>query len=375
MKELSKQIIIIKDNIKYILNERDLLSKLNHPFLIKMYYSFQDLENLFFILDYKECSDLRYYYSKEFKFNEEQSKFFISCLILSLEYIHTNKIIHRDLKPENLILDNNGYLYLTDFGIARKIDNNKDIDKDEKGTLGYMSPEILFRQKYSFTADYFSLGIILYELILCNRPYFGNKKQMKKLFKGKEKQINMNYIPDGCSIEVCDLINKLILLNPEKRIGNKGINEIKNHPWLKYFDWKSLYLKRMKSPFIPSLNEINFEEYLEDDLLDISNFHHNKYNIMFDFKLLNYKFDQFIYFNRYQNKNNNKNEFENPHQIYEYIDKKEKKFFDDLKKIDEKRNNKKKIKRHRKILSAAVINKPKNLLIQNNYKTNIMVNK
>jgi len=373
MKELSKQIIIIKDNIKYILNERDLLSKLNHPFLIKMYYSFQDLENLFFILDYKECSDLRYYYSKEFKFNEEQSKFFISCLILSLEYIHTNKIIHRDLKPENLILDNNGYLYLTDFGIAKKIDNNKDIDKDEKGTLGYMSPEILFRQKYSFTADYFSLGIILYELMLCNRPYFGNKKQMKKLFKGKEKQINMNYIPDGCSIEVCDLINKLILLNPEKRIGNKGINEIKNHPWLKYFDWKSLYLKRMKSPFIPSLNEINFEEYLEDDLLDISNFHHNKYNIMFDFKLLNYKFDQFIYFNRY--KNNNKNEFENPHQIYEYIDKKEKKFFDDLKKIDEKRNNKKKIKRHRKILSAAVIDKPKNLLIQNNYKTNIMVNK
>ena len=170
MKELSKQIIIIKDNIKYILNERDLLSKLNHPFLIKMYYSFQDLENLFFILDYKECSDLRYYYSKEFKFNEEQSKFFISCLILSLEYIHTNKIIHRDLKPENLILDNNGYLYLTDFGIAKKIDNNKDIDKDEKGTLGYMSPEILFRQKYSFTADYFSLGIILYELMLCNRP-------------------------------------------------------------------------------------------------------------------------------------------------------------------------------------------------------------
>ena len=375
MKELSKQIIIIKDNIKYILNERDLLSKLNHPFLIKMYYSFQDFENLFFILDYKECSDLRYYYSKEFKFNEEQSKFFISCLILSLEYIHTNKIIHRDLKPENLILDNNGYLYLTDFGIARKIDNNKDIDKDEKGTLGYMSPEILFRQKYSFTADYFSLGIILYELMLCNRPYFGNKKQMKKLFKGKEKQINMNYIPDGCSIEVCDLINKLILLNPEKRIGNKGINEIKNHPWLKYFDWKSLYLKRMKSPFIPSLNEINFEEYLEDDLLDISNFHHNKYNIMFDFKLLNYKFDKFIYFNKYQNKNNNKNEFENPHQIYEYIDKKEKKFFDDLKKIDEKRKSKKKIKRHRKILSAAVIDKPKNLLIQNNYKTNIMVNK
>ena len=339
MKELSKLKIIFKNNIKNVLIERELLTKLNYPFLIKMHFSFQDKDYLYFILDYKECSDLRYYYFKDIRFNEQQSKFIISCLILSLEYIHTNKIVHRDLKPENLIFDNNGYVYLTDFGIARKLNNNYDIDMDCGGSPGYMAPEILIKQRYTFTADYFAIGVILYELMLLSRPYFGNRKNIRNQMKEDEKQISINEVPSGWNIEVCDLINKLILINPEKRLGNKGINEIKSHPWLKYYDWKSLYLKKLNSPFIPTLTEINLEEALEEDIKEISKYYKNKYNIMLNSADFNSKLDDFLYFNRYDNKNNNnknKKELENPHQIYEEIDKKEMKFFEELKKKDEK---------------------------------------
>ena len=188
MKELSKLKIIIKESLPYVLNERNLLEKLNHPFLVTMHFSFQDNNNLYYILDYKECFDLRYYYSKDITFNEEQSKFFISCLILSLEYLHTNIIVHRDVKPENLIFDSIGYVYLTDFGLARVINNN-DIDFDGGGSLGYISPEVFLKKRYSFTADYFSVGIILYELMLLTRPYYGKKKELKKQFMDNQKQI------------------------------------------------------------------------------------------------------------------------------------------------------------------------------------------
>ena len=362
MKELSKLKIIYKNNIKNVLNECELLSKLNHPFLIKMHFSFQDKDNLYFILDYKECSDLRYYYTKEIKFNEAQSKFIISCLLLSLEYIHTNKIVHRDLKPENLIFDNNGYVYLSDFGIAKKLENNYDIDMDCGGSSGYMSPEILFKQRYTFTVDYFALGIILYELMLLSRPYFGNRKSIRKQFNEEEKQIDIDDIPHGWSIEAGDLINKLILIDPKKRLGNKGINEIKAHPWFKYYDWKSLYLKKLTSPFIPPITEINLEESLEEDITEMTKYYQNKYNIILNSADFNYKFDGFLDFNRYSKNDINEKEFENPHQIYEDIDKKEKKFFDELKKKDKEEKIKSlKKKGHKKVWSAEIVENKKNL--------------
>ena len=374
MKELSKLKIILKNNIKNVIIESELLSKLNHPFLIKLHFSFQDKENLYFILDYKECSDLRYYYSKEIKFNEQQSKFIISSLILSLEYIHINKIVHRDLKPENVMFDNKGYVYLTDFGIARKLNNNYDIDMDSGGSPGYMAPEILFKQRYTFTVDYFALGIILYELMLASRPYFGNRKNIRKQLNEEEKQISLDEIPQGWSVEACDLINKLILMDPAKRLGNKGLDEIKSHPWFKYYDWKSLYLKKLISPFIPTLTEINLEETLEEDIKEISNYYKNKYNIMLNSADFNSKFDGFLYFNRYANKKNMDKEFENPHQIFEEIDKKEKKFFDELKKKDEKEKLKSsKKKRHKKVWSAEIIENKKKLFFEGNNKDGIII--
>ncbi len=115
MKEMSKAKIIDKRSERSVKNERDLLSKINHPFIVNMHFSFQDSDNLYLVMDLLTGGDLRYHICKNRKFSENQSKFFIGCILLGLEYCHRNKIIHRDIKPENLVLDSNGYVHITDF--------------------------------------------------------------------------------------------------------------------------------------------------------------------------------------------------------------------------------------------------------------------
>ena len=128
LKEMSKLKIVLKRSEKSIQSERELLSNLYHPFIVNMISAFQDLNNLYLVMDLFKGGDMRYHIFLNKKFNEAQSKFFISNIILGLEYIHKNKIIHRDIKPENLVLDQNGYLAITDFGIAKKIEKTSQPD-------------------------------------------------------------------------------------------------------------------------------------------------------------------------------------------------------------------------------------------------------
>jgi serine/threonine protein kinase len=136
MKEMSKQRILAKKSVNSVLNERNLLSKLHHEYIVNMKYAFQDRENLYLIMDLLSGGDLRYHICKHRKFTEQQTKFFAANIILALEYLHNNSIIHRDIKPENLVFDDKGYLRVTDFGIARIW--NPENKKDTSGTPGYM---------------------------------------------------------------------------------------------------------------------------------------------------------------------------------------------------------------------------------------------
>ena len=131
-----------------------------------MHYAFQDRENLFLNMDYLSGGDLRYQLCKKKKlFTEKESKFFLSSLILSLEYLHSNNVMHRDIKPENLVLDDKGYLYLTDFGIA-KVYNKDKVIIDSSGTPGYMAPEVITNKNHGLSVDYFAIGIMGYEFML-----------------------------------------------------------------------------------------------------------------------------------------------------------------------------------------------------------------
>ena len=264
LKEMSKVKIIDKRSEKSIMSERTLLSKLHHPFIVNMICAFQDYSYLYLVMDLLSGGDLRYHHCRCRRFSEDQTKFFLACIILALEYLHSHKVIHRDLKPENLVCDDRGYIRLTDFGVAKKY--HKDNGDETSGTPGYMAPEVLCAQNHSYPVDYFALGVIGYEFMLGYRPYLGkNRKEIKQAVLAKQVQIKGHEIPIGWSYEGADLINKLLQRKVSHRIGYGGIEEIKCHPWFKGFRWEELYDKKMISPFVPKRGDNFDRSYCESE--------------------------------------------------------------------------------------------------------------
>ena len=251
LKELSKRIILDENLLELTFKERDILSSLYSPYISNLYCTFQDKENLYIVLDYLPGKDLRFKIKTLKKnFTEEEIKFIAGNVILGLEYIHSNGIIHRDIKPANLVFDNKGYIRISDFGIAVYY-SNKDIPP--AGTPGYFAPEsIMNRYKFFYSADYFNLGIILYEIVKKQKPFQSTTvSNLIEEFSSVEIKLstkdlnNSNY-----SEHLCDFINKMLVIDPKNRIGsNNNIEEIKDHPFFSGLNWKHLYHKTIRSPF------------------------------------------------------------------------------------------------------------------------------
>ena len=235
---MSKLKIIKKNSVKNINNEKKFLSMLNNPFLVNMICSFQDNENLYLVMDLLLGGDMR--------------------------YIHEKQIIHKDIKPENLVFDSRGYIHITDFGISKIY--HPDNGKENSGTPGYMAPEVLFNKDHNFSVDYFSLGVILYELLMGRRPYHGHsKKELRKDVVSRQAKIKEDNIPDGLiksnKFSLCaDFINKLLERKKEKRLGYMNFKEIKDHPWLIDFNWDELITKKMQPYFVPPVSDSNYDK-------------------------------------------------------------------------------------------------------------------
>ena len=303
MKEISKVKALIKKSINSIRMERAILKDIHYNFISNLYFSFQDKDFLYLIIDYYPGGDLRFYLEQNIQFNEKQIKFFVANIVLSLRYLRLNNILHRDIKPDNLVFDKKGYLNLTDFGISKKVKNNK-IIKDKSGTPGYLSPEVLTGKNQTFSSDYFSLGIIIYELIFLERPFKGKTKQelaeniLDNEINLTKDQLPNNFINSPNADNLVDFFNKLLKRKKEKRLGHKDINEIINHQWLKDINWDNLESKMLLEeniPFIPSpgdnfnflkvnnhLNkkEKNYKSYLKliNNSTLFNNFYYNFYS-------------------------------------------------------------------------------------------------
>jgi hypothetical protein len=157
-----------------------------------------------------------------------------------------------------LVLDSKGYLRLTDFGISKIYHNDKQI-LDNSGTPGYMAPEVMCNQPNTYVVDYFALGVIVYEFMRGYRPYLGkNRKEIKDKILSKQVQIDRYQLPIGWSLHAGDFVNSLLQRKPNKRLGSKGVEEVKQHPWIKYFNWKDLYLEKLEPPFVPN-NQDNYD--------------------------------------------------------------------------------------------------------------------
>ena len=299
---MSKLKIVDRRSEVSIMSERNLLSTLHHSFIVNMYFAFQDFYNLYLVMDLLTGGDLRYHIAHKRTFSERETKFFISNMILALEYIHSKNIIHRDIKPENLVLENNGYLRITDFGVAKI--NEKDNSSETSGTPGYMAPEVLLVLNHSFPSDFFALGVIGYEFMLGYRPYLGrSRKEIKDLIINQQAKIHTDEIPDDWSIDVKDFVNRLLMRKPKLRLGYNGIDELKKHPWMKDIDWEKLANKKIKPPFVPD-NKENFDKKYCEGEDDISEDTLERYQIyaqsdMFPDVFVNYTFCNLSYISNY----------------------------------------------------------------------------
>lgn len=216
-----------------------------------MHYAFQTPGKLYLILDFLRGGDLFTRLSKEVMFTEEDVKFYLAELALALNHLHNIGIIYRDLKPENILLDQDGHIALTDFGLSKQpLDGSKTYSFC--GTVEYMAPEVVSRKGHTFAADWWSYGVLMYEMLTGNLPFHGANRQetMNQILKTK---LGM---PENLSPEAQSLLRALFKRNPINRLGcgDNGIEDMKQHEFFSRIDWPSLQVKKTRPPFIPAVS-------------------------------------------------------------------------------------------------------------------------
>lgn len=232
---------------------------LEHPFLLGMSYVIQNDLRIYFFLDYIDGGNLYQNMFKVKRFTEKQVKFFAAQLVLAFGFLHNEKIVHRDLKPENVLLGADGYIKLADFGLAKPLTKKKPLTYSFCGTTEYLAPEIVKDEGHGFPVDWWTLGILVYELKTGRTPFLHkNTHQTTKLIKSGKI-----IFPDPIkhkipmSDEMKDFITKLLTKDPSKRLGTKSNKEILEHPWFDDINWKKLYRKEIPSPYVPEIKDKN----------------------------------------------------------------------------------------------------------------------
>lgn len=249
MKVLKKATLKVRDRVRTKM-ERNILVDVEHPFIVRLHYAFQTEGKLYLILDFLRGGDLFSRLSKEVMFTEDDVKFYLAELALALDHIHKLGIIYRDLKPENILLDTEGHISLTDFGLSKQpLDDSKAYSFC--GTVEYMAPEIVNRKGHTFTADWWSFGVLMFEMLTGALPFQGanRKDTMTQILKAK---LGM---PHNLSSEAQALLRVLFKRNPTNRLGSGGVEEIKNHIFFATIDWDALYKKEIRPPFKPAVRE------------------------------------------------------------------------------------------------------------------------
>lgn len=232
-----------KDISRYAKAERNVLIAMNHPFIVKLHFAFQNDEKLFLVMDYCSGGTLLDVIDSQGTLSENVAKIYTAEIILALESLHEKDIIFRDLKPENVLIDNTGHALLTDFGLAKEGVREDMTTNSFCGSVAYLAPEILSKMGHNKTVDWYLLGVLIYEMLVGSPPYFDNNR--KKLFQNILK--GELVLPNTLSMEAKDLIANLLIRNPKKRLGNKNdAYDIKSHPWLKTMDWKKASERKLK---------------------------------------------------------------------------------------------------------------------------------
>ncbi|GMH13814.1 hypothetical protein Nepgr_015655 [Nepenthes gracilis] len=309
MKKLRKLEMISRGQVEHVRSERNLLANVDSRCIVKLFYSFQDADFLYLIMEYLPGGDMMTLLMKEDVLSEDVARFYIAESILAIHYIHQHNYVHRDIKPDNLILDKDGHLKLSDFGLCKPLGdtyssilledeflasqesssetgangvsdgapwsmpkerlqqwkrNRRALAYSTVGTLDYMAPEILLKRGYGMECDWWSLGAILYEMLIGYPPFCSDdpRTTCRKILNWKTclKFPEEPIISDEARDLICRLISDV-----ENRLGTRGVEEIKEHPWFSPIQWDRLY--EMEAAYKPTVSEEmdtqNFEKFAD----------------------------------------------------------------------------------------------------------------
>ena len=264
-------LVVHKRVVEQTKTERNILESVNrHPFVVKLFYAFQDHEKLYLILEYAQGGELFHHLAMERMFPEETAAFYMAEIVMALEHLHSNLgVIYRDLKPENCLLDAEGHLLLTDFGLSKVAVEGEGRAKSFLGTIDYMAPEVVAGHEYGMAVDWWSLGALGHDLLTGSPPFTGgnNKKIQEKILRQK---LNLPYFigPDAK-----DLLIRLLRKEPKKRLGNnmpKDMTTIKNHRFFRKIDWKKLAKREMDPPIKPLITDPELAENFSREFTDLA---------------------------------------------------------------------------------------------------------
>ncbi|KAI9487855.1 MAG: camp-dependent protein kinase 2 [Benjaminiella poitrasii] len=264
IKVLKKSEVVRMKQVEHTNNEKHILESVAHPFLVNMWGTFQDTVNLYMVMDYVPGGELFSILRRSKRFPDHVAKFYAAEVILAIEYLHSKNVIYRDLKPENLLLDNQGHIKITDFGFAKHV---PDITWTLCGTPDYLAPEIIQSKGYGQAVDWWSLGVLVFEMLAGYPPFYDDDhlKLYEKILAGRIK-FPQYFIPNSK-----DLLKHLLTADLTKRYGNlkDGSEDIKRHPWFQGVDFNRVLARQIRPPYVPNIrgdgDASHFDRYPETD--------------------------------------------------------------------------------------------------------------
>ncbi|KAK7394947.1 hypothetical protein VNO78_15488 [Psophocarpus tetragonolobus] len=250
MKVMRKDKIMEKNHAEYMKAERDIWTKIEHPYVVQLRYSFQTKYRLYLVLDFVNGGHLFFQLYHQGLFREDLARIYTAEIVSAVSHLHSNGIMHRDLKPENILLDADGHVMLTDFGLAKQFEESTR-SNSMCGTLEYMAPEIILGKGHDKAADWWSIGVLLFEMLTGKPPFCGGSRDkiQQKIVKDKIK------LPAFLSSEAHSLLKGLLQKEATRRLGcgPRGVEEIKGHKWFKPINWRKLEAREIQPSFRPEV--------------------------------------------------------------------------------------------------------------------------
>ncbi|GAA5903858.1 hypothetical protein JCM6882_001333 [Rhodosporidiobolus microsporus] len=250
MKTIRKAHIVSRSEVTHTLAERTVLAQVNNPFIVPLKFSFQNAEKLYLVLSYINGGELFHHLQREGRFSEERSRFYAAELLCALEHLHQFNVIYRDLKPENILIDYVGHIALCDFGLSKLNMTESETTNTFCGTPEYLAPELLLGHRYQRTVDWWTLGVLLYEMLSGLPPFYSeNTNEMYQKILTDPLRFGDEISPDARS-----LLTGLLTRDPQQRLGVTGAESIRSHPFFsKHIDFRLLMQKKIQPPFKPSV--------------------------------------------------------------------------------------------------------------------------